>query len=142
MDAEPTASNTVTTMKALRAHQRGGPEQLVYEEAPRPIPGPDEICVAVRAAAITFAELTWPDTWEVGGVDRTPVIPSHEFAGVVVEVGPNVIDLAVGDSVSSVGGRWWRHSRVRQSQSHGGIPVSRTPYRQCVVDRPPRAFAG
>lgn len=102
MNAEPAASNTATTMRALRAHQRGGPEQLVYEEAPRPIPGPDEICVAVRAAAITFDELTWPETWEVDGVDRTPVIPSHEFAGVVVGVGANVTDLAVGDSVFGI----------------------------------------
>ena len=43
--------------------------------------------VAVHAAAITFAELTWPETWTSGGVDRTPVIPSHEFSGVVAEVG-------------------------------------------------------
>lgn len=86
-------------MMALRAHRRGGPEQLVYEEAPRPIPGAGEICVAVRAAAITFDELTWAETWEAGGVDRTPMIPSHEFAGVVVEVGPDVTELVVGDSV-------------------------------------------
>jgi len=29
-----------TTMMALRAHTRGGPEQLVYEPAPVPAPGP------------------------------------------------------------------------------------------------------
>jgi NADPH:quinone reductase-like Zn-dependent oxidoreductase len=86
-------------MMALRAHKRGGPEQLVYEEAPRPTPGESEILVAVRAAAITFAELTWPETWEAGGVDRTPIIPSHEFAGVVAEVGPGVDDLVAGDEV-------------------------------------------
>jgi NADPH:quinone reductase-like Zn-dependent oxidoreductase len=96
MDAETT---TPPLMMALRAHERGGPERLVYEEAPRPVPGPGEVAVAVRAAAITFAELTWPETWESGGVDRTPIIPSHEFAGVVSEVGPGVVDLAVGDSV-------------------------------------------
>jgi NADPH:quinone reductase-like Zn-dependent oxidoreductase len=86
-------------MMALRAHARGGPEQLVYEESPRPAPAGSEILVAVGAAAITFAELTWPETWEANGVDRTPVIPSHEFAGVVAEVGPDVEDLAVGDAV-------------------------------------------
>jgi NADPH:quinone reductase-like Zn-dependent oxidoreductase len=102
MDAELTATNTTPPMMALRAHERGGPERLVYEQAPRPIAGPDEICVAVRAAAITFAELTWPDTWEADGVDRTPVIPSHEFAGVVFEVGPGVVDFAVGDSVFGI----------------------------------------
>jgi NADPH:quinone reductase-like Zn-dependent oxidoreductase len=102
MHADPSTTNTTPSMMALRAHKRGGPEQLVYEEAPRPVPGPDEICVAVRAAAITFAELTWPDTWEADGIDRTPVIPSHEFAGEVFEVGPGVFDLTVGDSVFGI----------------------------------------
>jgi NADPH:quinone reductase-like Zn-dependent oxidoreductase len=86
-------------MMALRSHKRGGSEQLVYEQAPRLAPGESEILVAVRAAAITFAELTWPETWEANGVDRTPIIPSHEFAGVVAEVGPGVDDLMAGDEV-------------------------------------------
>ena len=48
----------MTSMMALRAHARGGAEQLVYEPALAPVPGPGEALVAVRAAAITFAELT------------------------------------------------------------------------------------
>jgi NADPH:quinone reductase-like Zn-dependent oxidoreductase len=100
MDAEQTATGQATgTMMALRAHERGGPEVLVYEEAPLPHAGPDEIRVAVHAAGITFAELTWPETWTSNGVDRTPIIPSHEFAGVVAQVGAGVSDLAVGDPV-------------------------------------------
>jgi NADPH:quinone reductase-like Zn-dependent oxidoreductase len=86
-------------MMALRAHERGGPEQLVYEAAPRPVPGPAEVLVAVRAAAITFAELTWPETWTRRGIDRTPIVPSHEFAGVVAELGAGAAGFAVGDSV-------------------------------------------
>ena len=58
MAAQQDDRQASATMMALRARQRGGPEQLVYEEASRPVPGPGEICVAVRAAAITFAELT------------------------------------------------------------------------------------
>jgi NADPH:quinone reductase-like Zn-dependent oxidoreductase len=87
------------TMMALRAHTRGGPEVLVYESAPRPTPGNGEVLIAVHAAAITFAELTWPETWNSGGVDRTPVIPSHEFSGVVAEVGDGVTGLSAGDDV-------------------------------------------
>jgi NADPH:quinone reductase-like Zn-dependent oxidoreductase len=87
------------SMMALRAHRRGGPEQLVYEVAPVPTPAAGEVLVAVTSAAITFAELSWPDTWEVDGHDRTPIIPSHEFSGFVVELGPGVDDLEVGDPV-------------------------------------------
>ncbi len=41
------------TMMALRAHARGGPGQLVYEQAPAPSAGPGEALIAVHAAAIT-----------------------------------------------------------------------------------------
>jgi hypothetical protein len=51
------------TMMALRAHGRGGPEQLVYDQAPAPSAGPGEVLIAVHAAAITFAELTWDLEW-------------------------------------------------------------------------------
>ena len=86
-------------MTALRAHERGGPEKLVVENAPRPRPGRGEVLVRVEAAAITAPELTWTETWESGGVDRTPIIPSHEFAGIVAEVGDGVEGFAVGDAV-------------------------------------------
>lgn len=87
-------------MKALRAHARGGAEQLVYEDAPAPQPPNGlDVCVQVKAAAITFDELTWDETWEADGVDRTPTIPSHEFSGVVVAVGPDADGVAIGDEV-------------------------------------------
>ncbi|MGI5240164.1 hypothetical protein [Dactylosporangium sp. CA-139066] len=44
----------MSTMSAVRAHHRGGPEQLVYEQAPRPAPAAGEVLVAVRA--------TWTDS--------------------------------------------------------------------------------
>jgi NADPH:quinone reductase-like Zn-dependent oxidoreductase len=90
-------------MKAVRAHRRGGPEQLVYEVAPRPTPESDEALVRVRAASITRDELTWAETWADAagpeGRDRTPIIPSHEMSGVVAELGADVLDLAIGDAV-------------------------------------------
>ena len=89
-----------STMMALRAHARGGPEQLVYEEAPVPEAGPGEALVEVHAAAITFAELTWDQTWmTLDGRDRTPTIPSHEVSGTVVGLGPGTGGIAVNDEV-------------------------------------------
>jgi NADPH:quinone reductase-like Zn-dependent oxidoreductase len=88
------------TMMALRAHARGGPEQLVYESASIPVPGPGEALVAVNAAAITFAELTWDLSWTTrDGRDRTPVIPSHEVSGTVAALGPGADGFAVGEEV-------------------------------------------
>ena len=87
------------TMSAVRAHWRGGPEALVYETAPTPEAGPGEVLVAVHAAAITFAELGWDETWTRDGQDRTPIIPSHEFSGVVVAMGEGVTAPSVGERV-------------------------------------------
>ena len=88
------------TMMALRAHARGGAEQLVYERAPIPVPGTGEALVAVHAAAITFAELGWDLSWTTrDGRDRTPVIPAHEVSGTVAALGPGADGLAVGDEV-------------------------------------------
>jgi NADPH:quinone reductase-like Zn-dependent oxidoreductase len=89
----------LTEMTALRAHRRGGPEVLVVERAPVPVPAAGEVLVAVRAAAITFDELTWEETWTRDGADRTPVIPSHEVSGVVSEIGSGVADFTAGDEV-------------------------------------------
>ncbi|MEU7379041.1 NADP-dependent oxidoreductase [Streptomyces sp. NPDC042207] len=91
------------TMRAVRAHRRGGPEQLVYETAPRPRPGPGDVVVAVRAASITAGELAWDATWtdsfDGSGRERTPVIPAHEVSGVVVEHGAGVTAPVLGAEV-------------------------------------------
>ena len=89
-----------TTMMALRAHARGGAEQLVFEQAPVPVPGPGEALVEVHAAGITFAELTWDESWTTrDGRDRTPVIPSHEVSGVVRGLGDKAPGPSLGEEV-------------------------------------------
>lgn len=87
-------------MKAIRVHGRGGPDHLVYEDAPRPRPGPGEALVRVGATAIIATELTWEPTYQTyAGVPRPLPIPGHDLSGVVEEVGPGVSTPAVGDAV-------------------------------------------
>ncbi len=60
-----------------------------------PEPGPDELLIAVHAAAITFDELRWDETWS-----HLPSTPSHEWSGVVVARGDEAggtSDLEIGD---------------------------------------------
>lgn len=87
-------------MKAIRIHQRGGPEVLMYEDAPRPRLMPGDALVRVRASAITKDELTWDPTYQTAnGEPRTPSIPGHEFSGVVEELAPNTGSAKVGEDV-------------------------------------------
>jgi NADPH:quinone reductase-like Zn-dependent oxidoreductase len=88
------------TMKAVRAHERGGPEVLRYEDAPVPKLGASEVLVEVHAAAVTPGELAWDETWQsADGADRTPIVPSHEFSGVIAQVGGDVSSLTPGIEV-------------------------------------------
>jgi NADPH:quinone reductase-like Zn-dependent oxidoreductase len=91
--------STMNVMRAIRIHHRGGPEALVYEDAPIPALGPDDALVRVHAVGISPAEFTWR-IWETpDGRSRLPLIPSHEVSGVVAAVAPDVRDVKVGDAV-------------------------------------------
>ena len=87
------------TMQAIRAHSRGGPDSLRLERAPVPVPEADEVLIEVHAAAITYDELLWDESWTREGIDRTPIIPSHEVSGTVAELGDRVRDLKIGQDV-------------------------------------------
>ena len=73
-------------------------------EIPDPVCGPDEVIVRVLRTGICGTDLhilDW-DPWAAATV-AAPLVPGHEFAGEVVEVGDQVRDVAVGDRVSGEG---------------------------------------
>jgi NADPH:quinone reductase-like Zn-dependent oxidoreductase len=49
-------------MKAIRIHGRGGPDHLVYEDAPRPHPGPRLSCVWWTNGPLNSAPHAFPET--------------------------------------------------------------------------------
>ena len=72
-------------MQVVSLLRRGGPESLVYQDVPRPVPKSREVLVRVHASGVTPSELSWVPTWTTrGGTPRSfPVIPGHEFSGEV-----------------------------------------------------------
>ena len=59
-----------------------------------------DVVVEVHAAGFTGNELEWPSTWvDRRGLDRTPVIPGHEVAGVVTALSYGATGLSVGQRV-------------------------------------------
>jgi NADPH:quinone reductase-like Zn-dependent oxidoreductase len=94
-------------MKAIRLHARGGTEQLVYEDAPKPRPGSGDAIVHVYAASITPTELSWSTTYtHSDGTARIPSIPGHDLSGVVEEVASGVTDVTVGEEVYALTDFW------------------------------------
>ena len=87
-------------MKAIRLHGRGGPDRLVYEDAPQPHPGPGEVLVRVYATGVIATELEWDETYETtAGDPRALPIPGRDLSGVVEEVGSGVTTLVKGSEV-------------------------------------------
>ena len=87
-------------MKAIRLHSYGGPEVLVYEEAPRPAPAAGEVLVRVYAASLNPVDRSTRTGYLQQMVNfDLPFIPGLDLAGVVEELGPDVTTVAVGDAV-------------------------------------------
>ena len=73
-----------------------GPGQVAVETVPDPVlPGPDGAIVQVEKAAICGSDLHFYD----GDLPFFPVAVGHEAVGTVVETGPDVRGLSVGDRV-------------------------------------------
>jgi len=68
-------------VKAVRIHEDGGPDVLRYEDAPDPVPGPDEVLIELRAASLNHL-----DVWIRKGLPSVPKprILGADGAGVVV----------------------------------------------------------
>ena len=86
-------------MKAIFFEKHGGPEVLQYGDQPAPEPGPGEVRIAVRAAALNHL-----DIFVRNGIPDVPLpqIPGADGAGVVDALGSGVTGvsgIAPGDRV-------------------------------------------
>jgi NADPH:quinone reductase-like Zn-dependent oxidoreductase len=95
------------TSKVVQYRRFGGPEVLELVDREDPTPGPGQVRLAVRAAAVN------PLDWKLRGgamasedAPPEPRVPGFDVAGVVDAVGEGVTSLSVGDEVlgKSVGG--------------------------------------
>jgi NADPH2:quinone reductase len=88
------------TMKAALRGDAG----LEFAEIARPVPGPDEVLVRVRAAALNRADLGVLAGRMHGSAGGTGTVLGMEWAGEVVAVGAGVTGRAPGDRVMGFGG--------------------------------------
>ena len=88
-------------MRAIRLHQAGGSEALLYEDALKPSPKDNQVLVQVYATAVTPTEFAWYPTFHTpeGATRPFPIILGHEFSGVVDAIGQASMGVQVGDPV-------------------------------------------
>ena len=89
-------------MKAVRIHEYGGPEVLVYEDVPTPEPGPSQILVKVAAATVNPIDVAVRENRFPTPKDPPKTLGS-DGAGVVESVGSEITSVRLGDRVSFSG---------------------------------------
>jgi NADPH:quinone reductase-like Zn-dependent oxidoreductase len=87
-------------MKAVQINSYGDLDVLEVRDIPRPVPGPGEVLVQVKATGIVVSEAAI----RTGAVKNIfpltfPSGQGSDLAGVVAELGPDVSAFAVGDEV-------------------------------------------
>jgi putative PIG3 family NAD(P)H quinone oxidoreductase len=88
-------------MRAIAIAQPGGPEVLVEQQVPVPVPGVGEVLIEVAAAGVNR-----PDVLQRKGAYPPPPgaspLPGLEVAGVIVAVGEGVSASMIGERVCSL----------------------------------------
>jgi NADPH2:quinone reductase len=88
-------------MKAIVCETWGPPSSLQLRDLPSPVPGPAQVMVRTRVAAVNF-----PDALMVAGKyqfkPELPFSPGGELSGEIIAVGSEVRRLAVGNKVVGI----------------------------------------
>jgi NADPH2:quinone reductase len=85
-------------VKAVRLHEYGGPDVLVYEDVDKPVPSSNQILVRVAAASVNPVDVAVREN-RFPTPKEPPKIIGSDGAGVVEAVGADVDGVAVGAEV-------------------------------------------
>ena len=85
-------------MKAVRAHEIGGPEVLKYEDVADPVPEAGQALVDIKSIGVNYTDVS--SRKGTNPPASFPWTPGREAAGVVTAVGEGVTEVAVGDRVA------------------------------------------
>ncbi len=77
-----------------------GEGNMELRSVPEPKPGPGEVLIEVKAAGICGSDLHIYH-WDINFKLKPPVVIGHEYAGEIVEIGPDVEGWSVGDRVTA-----------------------------------------
>ena len=75
-----------------------GKNQVQFADLPNPVAGPGDVVVQVQASGVCHTDYeVLKDNYGTGAF---PVVPGHEYAGVIVDIGADVARFTLGDRVA------------------------------------------
>lgn len=109
-------------MKALLCEAHGPADNLVIRNLPEPQPGPDEVVITIKAAALNFF-----DTLIIHNRYQTkpalPFSPAGECAGTISAIGKDVFGWRVGERVAA----WLGYGAAREKVAVNANALIRVP---------------
>src|SRR5438067_1057541 len=146
------AQSRAPTMKAIVAHQWGGPEVLKVEDVPLPQPKENEILIKSFAAGVnSFDGTLLSGKYAKAFGTQLPWIPGYDVAGMVEKVGSSVKKFKTGDPVYAFisipnGGGYAEYALAKENQAAlkpatltfaeaAGVPSVALTAWQSVVDK-------
>lgn len=91
----------------MKASVLYAPHDMRLVDIPKPVPGAGEVLVQIKEVGICASDIHWYRDGHIGDQYlEDPTILGHEFSGIVVEVGPDVSRVKVGDRVAVEPGMW------------------------------------
>jgi 2-desacetyl-2-hydroxyethyl bacteriochlorophyllide A dehydrogenase len=93
--------------KSMAAFMKVRPEPggVVFQNWNIPGIGPEDVLIQVKAAGLCGTDLhvyDWPENIVREYKPKLPLVMGHEFAGVIVQAGPEVKNVKVGDRVTAM----------------------------------------
>ena len=120
LSASAARATETPMMKAVVAHEYGGPEVLKFEDVPRPEPKENEALVRVIASGVNPADpLTLSGKFAREFGTHLPLIPGYDIAGIVEKTGAKVRKLKAGDAIygyPTFGGGWAEYVIVSEGE--------------------------
>ncbi len=84
-------------MKAIRIQHTGAPDVMKLVDTDKPVPGPGEALVRVKAAGINYIDIYYRMGWYPA---ELPLTLGAEGAGIIEAIGPGLQGFRVGDRVA------------------------------------------
>jgi NADPH:quinone reductase-like Zn-dependent oxidoreductase len=108
-------------VRAWRLSDSFGIDRLELEEGPERALGPSEVRVRVRAVSLNYRDVLMVDQGIAPRGVELPLLPCSDAAGEVVEIGPDVSRMQVGDRVASIVFQRWLDGDTLLPADYGSV---------------------